>query len=251
MFDGIPEAIIMNNVNSNNVLNGKTPKWLVVVFIVVCVITLYNIVMSPYIVRIIDTIERYSSTKNDDWMFGSNNIFTDKKELFNGSMETLKAFDNNLYMVQSALPNKEVAADIMASLNKSVQTFIKQLSKEYPNDDRVQRLLYKYNPKNFGEGTPLNKNNETSYSIDKGRELVVCLREKRNPSRFHNKNTVMFVMVHELAHIASKTYGHNSEFNTNFRWLLKNAIKYNHYKFVDYKLQPVNYCGLEITDTPL
>jgi len=264
-FDGIADALVLNNINNTNILNGKRPKWLIVIVIIIMVITIYNIIVTPLIVTIIDSIEKYTAEKytaekytaekygngTGEWVFGKQNYFTDRKETFNGSMETLKAYDNRHYMVQRDLPDKETAADIMASLNSTIQQFINQLSKEYPDDERVLRLKYKYDPKNFGEGTPLNSNNETSYSIDKGRELVVCLREKKNPSRFHDKNTVMFVMIHELAHIASKSYGHNREFNTNFRWLLKSAIKYRHYKFVDYKLQPVNYCGLEITDTPL
>ena len=35
----------------------------------------------------------------------------------------------------------------------------------------------------------------------------------------------MFVAIHELAHIMSKTYGHNDEFRENFIFLLDNASK--------------------------
>ena len=40
----------------------------------------------------------------------------------------------------------------------------------------------------------------------------------------------MFVAIHELAHIASETIGHNDEFWNNFKFLLDNAVEIKIYK---------------------
>ena len=54
-----------------------------------------------------------------------------------------------------------------------------------------------------------------------------------------------------LAHIMTKSIGHTEEFWANMRYLLKKGIKIGVYKPVDYKKNPVPYCGTEITDSPL
>ncbi|HAF76958.1 MAG TPA: hypothetical protein DCG42_06505 [Maribacter sp.] len=61
----------------------------------------------------------------------------------------------------------------------------------------------------------------------------------------------MFVALHELAHIASKSIGHTKEFWDNFKFILQNAVKIKIYNPVDYKKENKNYCGMKITDNPL
>ena len=60
----------------------------------------------------------------------------------------------------------------------------------------------------------------------------------------------MFVIIHELAHVASESIGHTDEFWKNFKFLLIEAEKIGIYKPIDYKTNPKNYCGMEITDNP-
>ena len=64
-------------------------------------------------------------------------------------------------------------------------------------------------------------------------------------------NTIMFVAIHELAHIMTKSVGHTEEFWSNMRYLLKKGIKVGVYTPHDYKNNPVRYCGIMITDSPL
>lgn len=175
-----------------------------------------------------------------------------KQENFNGDVEKLRSnVDNVQYNIQKGLPDRQEAADRLAAINNTIKKFIRRLKYDYPDNEAVQRLVKRYNPDNIYEGTPLNGKNETSFSVDKGKELTICLRDKRNPSEFHDKNLVLYVIVHELAHIASKSYGHNAEFNKNFKWLLKEAIRYKIYKFEDYFIQPRQYCGMTISSTIL
>ena len=92
----------------------------------------------------------------------------------------------------------------------------------------------------------------TAYSQNKGEKLAFCLDvEKKGISKLIDLNTLTFVAIHELAHIATESVGHTEEFWDNFKFLLKEAININIYKPVDYKKKPQKYCGMNITDNPL
>ena len=62
---------------------------------------------------------------------------------------------------------------------------------------------------------------------------------------------MMFVAIHELAHLMTKSIGHTPEFWDNMRFLLKKGIELNVYKKHDYNKVPKDYCGTQITSTPL
>ena len=61
----------------------------------------------------------------------------------------------------------------------------------------------------------------------------------------------MFVAIHELAHLMSKSIGHTTEFWDNMRFLLEKGIEIGIYNHIDYSKKPEDYCGIKITDTPL
>ena len=85
----------------------------------------------------------------------------------------------------------------------------------------------------------------TSYSINKGEELVFCLRSK-STMKLHNINLLMYVAVHELAHTACPETGHTPLFNKIFKFLLERAIELNLYYYEDYASNPVEYCGMKL-----
>jgi predicted metal-dependent hydrolase len=94
---------------------------------------------------------------------------------------------------------------------------------------------------------------DTSYSENKGQKIVVCLRDKTNAPKYPliEKNTVMFVMLHEMAHLMTETIGHTQEFWTNFKRILGDAVQLGLYTPVNYAQQPTPYCGMTITDSPI
>jgi hypothetical protein len=76
-----------------------------------------------------------------------------------------------------------------------------------------------------------------NYTIYPGNESVtvnkehiyICLRDPTNGS-IYSFDILLYVTLHELAHVFSKTYStksHNSEFKTNFEKLLKRAYEKN------------------------
>jgi predicted metal-dependent hydrolase len=91
----------------------------------------------------------------------------------------------------------------------------------------------------------------TAYSENKGKKLAFCLnKEKHNNNHLIDENTLMFVALHELSHIATESIGHNKEFWDNFKFLLKEAQDAGLYNMVDYSKENTEYCGMTITDNP-
>jgi hypothetical protein len=64
-------------------------------------------------------------------------------------------------------------------------------------------------------------------------------------------NTMMFVVLHEFAHLATESIGHTEEFWDNFKWILEESINIGIYTRQDFQNKSVDYCGIKITSTPL
>lgn len=112
----------------------------------------------------------------------------------------------------------------------------------------IDRLVGNYNPNVLSENTPDSK--FTSYSENKGQKIVFCLREKSN-NKLVDLNTMMFVGLHELSHLMTRTVGHDDEFWSNFKIILRIAIRLGLYKCQDFEKESKAYCGTRITDSPL
>ena len=52
---------------------------------------------------------------------------------------------------------------------------------------------------------------ETSKKINKGEEIVFCLRSIPD-NKLHNINELMYVAIHEIAHVGCPEIGHTSLF---------------------------------------
>jgi hypothetical protein len=61
----------------------------------------------------------------------------------------------------------------------------------------------------------------------------------------------MFVTLHELAHVGTDEIGHGKEFGEFFKFLLEQAIKVGVYNYTNYSNSPQEYCGINITKSPL
>jgi hypothetical protein len=83
----------------------------------------------------------------------------------------------------------------------------------------------------------------TSYSVNKGEELSICLQDK-NTNKLYDINLLMYVIVHEMSHFACSEIGHGDLFQKIFNKFLLVAMEINLYKKIDFVNNPVNYCGL-------
>lgn len=155
-----------------------------------------------------------------------------------------------VYRVQN-LPDKQQACEMMANIHGKLETLMSRY-KHDPNsaaDPRVQTMIERFHPENMCENNI--DADSTSYSENKGERIVVCLRDKKKPYPLVDENTVMFVVLHEMAHLMTTTIGHTPEFWANFRRILKDAIGAGVYQEVNYTREPVEYCGMKITSSPL
>ena len=173
-------------------------------------------------------------------------LYIDRKQ---SSLIFVKStIDNNVYLVRNVEDNQN-AANLMATIRQKLDKITDYICKKYPNDDRGFRLKKKFNPNNIEESESGSK--FTSFSVNKGEKIVFCIRSKDKFANLEDGNLIMFVALHELAHIMTISIGHTEEFWNNFRFLLKESIKLGIYKRHNFKQKPEKYCGTMITDTPL
>lgn len=141
-----------------------------------------------------------------------------------------------------------LAADRLATVNQKMGKLVEHCRKNFPDRENVTRLCKGYNPKQIYETLPTSE--YTAYSQNKGEKMAFCLNKEKNGDQLIDPNTLTFVALHELSHIATKSVGHGEEFWRNFKFLLGEASKINIYQQVDYKKKPARYCGTDITDNP-
>lgn len=155
--------------------------------------------------------------------------------------------DGNQYCVRER--NKlTLVADLLARVTQKLKKLVVHMKEQYPDRDNVTRLVERFNPQRITETLPTSK--YTAYSENKGEKMAFCVTRKKNGNNLIDENTLTFVAIHELAHIATKSVGHKQEFWDNFKFLLDNATEAGLYKPEDYKRKPKEYCGMDITDNP-
>ena len=142
----------------------------------------------------------------------------------------------------------ELAADRLATVNTKMSKLVEHCYKTYPDRENIQRLKKGYNPKKIMETLPTSE--FTAFSQNKGEKMAFCLNTEKEGNQLIDPNTLMFVALHELSHIATKSIGHKDEFWQNFKFLLGEASKIGIYEQVDYKKKPARYCGTNINDNP-
>lgn len=158
--------------------------------------------------------------------------------------------DNQSYLVLN-LPDKEKAADELARLRSKLEKFSDLLEKNAKNreeTDIASRLKRKYMAV-LTENQPGGR--YTSYTVNKGSKIVMCVRERDENNRLVDENTLFFVALHELAHVVTIGVGHSEEFWNNFRYFLRQAISHGYLEYKPYHLNPQKYCGTYISNTPL
>ena len=158
--------------------------------------------------------------------------------------------DGKTYKVRD-MPDKQKAANLMATLRIKLIKLCDALERKYPDKDQVKRMVrnFRADPDRFMEATP--DSEHTSSTVNKGESIHMCLRQREGPDEsLVDENVMMFVALHEFAHICTESIGHDSTFWNNFGWILKEAEALNLYRYTDFAAHPVSYCGVHITDSP-
>jgi len=159
------------------------------------------------------------------------------------------AIDKNKYLVRN-MKDKQEAADRLANIRAKLLRLMKNLEQTYNDRPFVKQILKNFdaNPDRFTESTP--DASYTSYSVNKGEKIFMCLRQRDEKENLVDDNILIFVALHEMSHIGTSSIGHTKEFWNHFAWLLQKAEAIDVYKYQDFAAHPVEYCGVHITDSP-
>lgn len=176
-----------------------------------------------------------------------------------GEVKYVKSdIDGKVYLIRRGNNKSEKflkdSANTLALINKNVIVLIEHLEQNYNNDDDkyyfIEKLKKNYTPYIISEAAVDPR--YTTYTIDK-RDMHICLRTRDNNEKIYDINILMYVVLHELAHLCNYTknghpiLGHGPEFKFIFRFLVEEAIKLDVYKHINYAIEPKEYCGIMIT----
>ena len=167
-------------------------------------------------------------------------------------MTLVEAFDRKKYLVRD-LNDKTNTANLLAKLMDNLKLLISKLKNMSENTSDKELIKYKSNIETIYNKIDSVKvreneggNDLTSYSVNKGEELVFCVRSKSN-EQIHDINELMYVAVHEIAHIGCPETGHTRLFAKLNLFLLRKALDMGLYNYRDYAANPVEYCGMTLT----
>jgi len=104
--------------------------------------------------------------------------------------------------------------------------------------DRVRENFAKIDPK-YVE-IPL-REGDSAYTENK-EVITLCLKDPEHNGTYYDMNTIMYVALHELAHVICESSGHGDEFKKKFSHLLRHAATIGIYD--PKKGIPESYCGL-------
>lgn len=162
--------------------------------------------------------------------------------------------DDKYYLVRNT-DNKQMAADTLATINKRIKFLVDNLDENTsPQEVKHNIELLKKRDIVLAENIYME---DTSFTVNK-LEMMICLTPRDSDAQnvydtrdIYDINKLMFVALHELAHVGCKSYGHGKEFVMLFIYLLKKGIDLDVYDYVNYHKEPEEYCGIILNTTPV
>jgi hypothetical protein len=157
---------------------------------------------------------------------------------------------------QKSKEYKVESANTLAEINKRIQVLIEHLDYKYNGDPvkgRISKILKeKYSPDILSEAA--NDKRYTTFTVDK-KEMHICLRTRDNKENMYDINLLMYVILHELAHLINydkngePIIGHGREFMEIFRMLVSESMLIGVYQYTNYAERPVEYCGMYLSSS--
>jgi len=159
----------------------------------------------------------------------------------------ISTVDHNKYCVRETKRLKDVV-DLFAHTAVNLKKLIAYLKANEMDKPPIKRLVENYNPDKIVEILPTSE--YTAYAENKGEKIALCATKQRHAGKIIDQNTLMFVVLHELAHIMTVSINHTPEFWKNFKDIIGYAKKVNIYEPKDYSISNVTYCGMNIEHNP-
>ena len=165
--------------------------------------------------------------------------------------------DKNKYIIRRGHAKSESylkeSANTLSEINSRVLKLIEYSKNKYkydPSKNYIVRMLEKnYDPKILSEAAVDSR--YTTFTVDK-QDMHICLRTRDSSEKVYNINILMYVVLHELAHLCNydrsgtPIHGHGKEFIEIFKTLVQDAINIGIYTYQNYSQSPQEYCGIMI-----
>lgn len=202
-----------------------------------------NALFIVLIIIIIIYIYKYVKVKYDKFSINYNTLVP-------------SSLDNKYYHVHKSHEGMQIAADTFSEVNYLTTAVIDYIYDKYKNSINIKKkkiallLKLRYNENNLRENSPLNPERDTSYTINKGEIIAMCIRSGRDNHQVHSPDLIMFVVLHEITHMAITSYDHPDEFWEAFKFILIEAEESGIYISEDYSKYPQEYCGITINYNP-
>lgn len=177
---------------------------------------------------------------------------------YNESLYIESDIDNMSYLIRRGHIKSngylKESANALGEINSRIVKLIDHLENKYGTDINksyyIDKLKSNYNYNILSEAAIDNR--YTTYTIDK-KDMHICLRTRDQNEKLYNTNLLMYVVLHELAHLCNYNRlgqaieGHGNEFKEIFKILVSEAINIGIYTYDNYAESPQEYCGIFIT----
>jgi hypothetical protein len=150
---------------------------------------------------------------------------------------------DRVYAVRTGQPGADDRAAFLDEMYQRNVILLAYILDNFPEDPRTARLI---------NATPQIReveaaSTEAGYSENKGEAIALCLKDDDYRDKMEE---LYFVMIHELAHIASENYGHDAEFWECQDWVQECAIRAGVYEYKDYSQSPSTICAFRLDQNP-
>lgn len=172
---------------------------------------------------------------------------------FNENVYVISNIDGQKYLIRGGKNKSEYflkeSANMLAEINRRVNLLIEHLENKYKGNHIIKHLKNNYNFNKISEAAYDTKH--TTYTVNKS-EMHICLRTRDQNEKVYDINLLMYVIIHELAHMCNYNIngipiiGHGREFKDIFRLLVIESISIGIYEYVDYSKKPAEYCGMNL-----
>lgn len=149
-----------------------------------------------------------------------------------------------MYKVKN-VPDAQMVADRLAALELRLVKFLEDAEARAPGDARLANIRKRWD----GTLSEVEHDRDVAYSLGKD-SVAVCVRSS-SQGALESENTSMFVLLHELAHVATDKYGHDTTFWDNMKFLLEVAEATGFYTYQDFEATSASYCGRPLESSPL
>ena len=168
---------------------------------------------------------------------------------FKKDVELMSVTINNETILVRKRDDYKESAKLLYELIKRMYILREHLNNNIDNvaeyDEYIVLLCENFNREKTTIYETALDSNLTAYNVNKGEQIVFCLRCKKT-LKLHGINLLVYVAVHEMAHSGCPEQGHTPLYNRIFHFFLTEAVNIGIYEYNNYEEKPVIYCGMNL-----